>query len=745
MDKKVIFNKVNVFGEIENTYKKIIKNLSFDIKESEIISIVSENKYEKNIIKKTLVKDVNLSSGKIEFKGFSLKDDSLIKNMTGVISKTKFDNVSKTQTVIDFVIKNKNVEFLIGESYNSEIYNLEKSLNEVKKNIKIFSSKENYFQFQHQNRIEKYISFINENDSYILEQKKIHDQIQSLVNENKEYENIKDSLIKKHAIDIRDVHIFSKKLIKNKRKKIDDKIVYLSEMLRKEKEEIKKRVNKVHSKIHHNELVYNRLKKQTERFVKRYLSLNFEGVELNEDFKKLFSLFIDSNDKKDFFENFDILIEKMDVLINTLSEEHSRKLIEWKAFLLNIEGDASAINTSTYNKINDWILNDIKKDIDFYNRSVEDIDKKLKDVNSKDRKERIHLLRKNWELETISLRYQKQIFREKIDVITESKNYIIETSLLHSNNSLNEFYSSIGDYKKKILTIDIAFILWKEKQKIKSLKLDLKQRIKMNNDFIQKNNIKIPKLNKFLDKEATYLSINDSLVGSFIFDSYKKMKDKILNTNNDKFNEIYSEKIIELKIEKKTIIEKLKSTKDQKKTIRIELELKMLDLFDEVKLNVSCASNKFSSLTYEQKQKVFLIKSILSGKKLIIIDEPNFKEETYFKSILDIFKNKYGLTFLLLTNDIEEASLFSDVVVVVWLGLLCEINSGKNIISNPIHPYTKNILREVKEIRFKDREIKEVFNQLKFIKRSPYSVLELFELKEGHYIYATQEERKNWT
>jgi len=58
----------------------------------------------------------------------------------------------------------------------------------------------------------------------------------------------------------------------------------------------------------------------------------------------------------------------------------------------------------------------------------------------------------------MSLRYQKQILIEKVEIIIDNKNKIIENSLLHSNDNLSAFYTTIKNYKKKILLIDIAFL-----------------------------------------------------------------------------------------------------------------------------------------------------------------------------------------------------------------------------------------------------------------------------------------------
>ncbi len=745
MKENIRFKKVSIFCQYSNTYKRVIKDLSFEIKNSEILSIVSENEYERNILRKAFIKEANISSGIFSFDNEWINNSSQIKKITTVISQKEFDNVSSMQTALDFIIKNNNNEYSLDKEYEKKITKLKNELKKINKNIKIYSSPKSFYNNQHNLRVKNYRKYISENDRYISVQEKIYSEKNKLIKKVYRFKKNKEELLHKHSFDINDINISSKELINKKRKEVGDEIINLKKMLLKEKEEIKKRGNKVNSKNHHNEIVYNRLKKQSRRFVKHILGIEFTGIELSNDFKTYFQDFLEINTKKEFFENFDLLIEKIDLLTEVLGEKYIHKLMDWKAFLHNIEADSSAINTKTYGKVNDKILKDISKDIYFYERAIKDIDERLAIVDKSDKKEKIHLMRKTWELKRLSLRYEKQIMIEKLEVIWENRNKVIETSLSHSKLNINEFYNAIKNYKKKLLIIDVAFINWKKKQKIKALKLNLKQRIQINNDFIKKNNRLINELERSLDSSELYLAIKNSYISEFSSYSYERIKNKINNTSKKDFLDKYKKKIETLNNEKENLSYQIKETKNKRKLLKIELELKVLDLFDEVNLNASHTATLFSKLDETEMQKIFLVKSILKEKKFIIFSDQKFLDNEDMIKILRIFKEKYGVTFLILTKDIELASKISDTVVVIRDGELCEIISGNKILKNKIHPYTENIIKNIDEIRFKTRESEYIIEQMNTVDRTPYSVLDIHSVSKNHYVYSTKKEYDKWT
>jgi len=232
-----------------------------------------------------------------------------------------------------------------------------------------------------------------------------------------------------------------------------------------------------------------------------------------------------------------------------------------------------------------------------------------------------------------------------------------------------------------------------------------------------------------------YHSIKDSMISSFAINNHEKLIKKMNEISNDEFKEKFEKKLIELNFKMHEKIDEINKVKEQIKTIKIELELKVLDLFDEVKLSMSCTAMPFSELDSKQKQKVFLVKSILKGKKFIIFSTPNFSDdENEMFDLLNIFKTKYGITFLLLTNNIN-TTLKTDNVAVIKDGLLCETNIGKELVRKAVHPHTKDLIKESIKKNFASSKEKKLF-----IKRTNYSILETFKLNDHHSVYSTKDE-----
>ena len=105
MEKKLLFENVSSFGYLKNNgiYKKILKNVSFEIGESETLSIVSENKIAQEAIENILSENSKISNGKIIFMGKDFSDNSS-KKLIEVISEKTFNNVSSLKPSLDFIM-----------------------------------------------------------------------------------------------------------------------------------------------------------------------------------------------------------------------------------------------------------------------------------------------------------------------------------------------------------------------------------------------------------------------------------------------------------------------------------------------------------------------------------------------------------------------------------------------------------------------------------------------------------------
>ena len=102
-----------------------------------------------------------------------------------------------------------------------------------------------------------------------------------------------------------------------------------------------------------------------------------------------------------------------------------------------------------------------------------------------------------------------------------------------------------------------------------------------------------------------------------------------------------------------------------------------------------------------QRQRVSFARATILGPSFIIADEPVSMLDVSIRAEIlelmrDLQRNK-GLTYLYITHDISTSRFFAQNIAVMYLGKIVEMGSVKEVIDNPLHPYTKALLSAVPE------------------------------------------------
>ncbi|OGV38991.1 MAG: dipeptide/oligopeptide/nickel ABC transporter ATP-binding protein [Lentisphaerae bacterium GWF2_45_14] len=101
-------------------------------------------------------------------------------------------------------------------------------------------------------------------------------------------------------------------------------------------------------------------------------------------------------------------------------------------------------------------------------------------------------------------------------------------------------------------------------------------------------------------------------------------------------------------------------------------------------------------------QRVMIAMALASSPDLLIADEPTTALDVTIQSqILELLKelrDNTGMTIIIVTHNLGIVSEMADNVIVMYAGHSVESSSVKNVISSPIHPYTKALLSAVPEI-----------------------------------------------
>jgi len=114
-----------------------------------------------------------------------------------------------------------------------------------------------------------------------------------------------------------------------------------------------------------------------------------------------------------------------------------------------------------------------------------------------------------------------------------------------------------------------------------------------------------------------------------------------------------------------------------------------------------------------QRQRVGIARSLVLEPTFIVADEPvsmiDASSRAEILSLLKDLQKKYDMGIMYITHDIATAKYFSDNIAVMYLGKTVEYGPTKEVLKNPLHPYTRALIEAVPdpdpENRFKERRV----------------------------------------
>ncbi|MHB8568420.1 MAG: oligopeptide/dipeptide ABC transporter ATP-binding protein [Nitrososphaerales archaeon] len=189
-----------------------------------------------------------------------------------------------------------------------------------------------------------------------------------------------------------------------------------------------------------------------------------------------------------------------------------------------------------------------------------------------------------------------------------------------------------------------------------------------------------------------------------------------------------------------------------------EIENKILSVFKEVGLPSDIMSNFVFQLSGGQRQRVSIARVLLFSPSFVVADEAVSMLDVSLKGdILNIIKKiatNFGVGFLFITHEMAVAKVIADRIGVMYLGNIVELAPATEIISNPLHPYTKALLQASPTIDPSKRDVMRTVNirgdipasyshpsGCKFHPRCPFvmekckdNVPQLKEIESGHFV-----------
>ncbi|HZK29305.1 MAG TPA: oligopeptide/dipeptide ABC transporter ATP-binding protein [Clostridia bacterium] len=100
-----------------------------------------------------------------------------------------------------------------------------------------------------------------------------------------------------------------------------------------------------------------------------------------------------------------------------------------------------------------------------------------------------------------------------------------------------------------------------------------------------------------------------------------------------------------------------------------------------------------------QQQRIAITRALVMQPDIMILDEPtsalDISVQAQVLNLLLDLQEEFGLTYLIITHDLNVIRYVSDRIAVMYMGRLIEIGKTDDVLDNPLHPYTDILINSV--------------------------------------------------
>ncbi len=125
----------------------------------------------------------------------------------------------------------------------------------------------------------------------------------------------------------------------------------------------------------------------------------------------------------------------------------------------------------------------------------------------------------------------------------------------------------------------------------------------------------------------------------------------------------------------------------------------VLKLFETVGLEADAVKRFPHEFSGGQRQRIGIARAVALRPRLIIADEPvsalDVSIQSQILNLLVELRQRFGLSYIFISNDLAVVEHVSDTVAVMYLGRIVETAAAEELFARPSHPYTEALISAV--------------------------------------------------